>query len=200
MFVDAAEVLGTTRSQARATHNVPYCSNEENILFRLAYLITGDETQAQDSIIAAYDLAEHGETPFRDWLLEWAQCATARSAIEARLAEIRECEDRYKSSDRKPSTHRPQVLGPDLPAMTESILHMDPEMVVAALDSLARAVVVLRGVLGASVRDCSIQLNVSCKSVLTAQHRITKWLTTVRKKQRPVLQRPACALSTAGLL
>ena len=82
-------------------------------------------------------------------------------------------------------------MRPDLPAMTESILRLDPEMVIAELDSLARAILVLRGVLSASVRDCSIQLNVSSESVLAVQRRITTWLTTVRKKQLPVLQRPA---------
>ena len=190
MFDNAAEVGGTTRSQAHATHIGSYCSNEGNILFRLAYLITADEVQAEDSVIAAYDLAGQGKTPFRD-RLEWAECATVRSAIQARLADIRECEDRYNGSDYKRSTHRPQVMKPDLPAMTESILHLDPEMVIAELDSLARAILVLRGVLSASVRDCSIQLNVSSESVLAAQRRITTWLTTVRKKQLPVLQRSA---------
>src|SRR5208283_2058857 len=191
MFVNAAEVGGTTRSQAHPTHNGLYCSDEDNILFRLAYLITGDEVQAEDSIIAAYNLAEQGKTPCRDWLLEWAKCATVRSAIQARLADIRECEDRYKSSDCKQPRHRPQVKRPDLPAVTESILHLDPEMVIAELDSLARAILVLRGVLSASVRDCSIQLNVSSESVLAVQRRINTWLTSVRKKQLPVLQCPA---------
>ncbi len=191
MFLNAAEVGSTTRFQAHADHGGIYCSNEENILFRLAYLITGDEVQAEDSIIAAYDLAEHGETPFRDWRLEWAKCATVRSAIEARLDEIRGCEDRYKNSDRKRPRHRPQVMSHDLPAMTESVLCLDPERVISELDPLARAILVLRGVLRSSVRDCSIQLNVSCESVLAVQHRITKWLTSMRKKQLPVLQRPA---------
>jgi hypothetical protein len=191
MFVNAAEVGGTTRSQAHATHIGSYCSNEGNILFRLAYLITADEVQAEDAVIAAYDLAEQGKQPLRDWLLEWAKCATVRIAIQARLADVRECEDRYKSSGCKQPRHRPQVMRPDLPAMTESILHLDPEMVIAELDSLARAILVLRGVLSASVRDCSIQLNVSSESVLAVQRRITTWLTTVRKKQLPVLQRPA---------
>jgi len=70
-------------------------------------------------------------------------------------------------------------------------LHLDPEMVIAELDSLARAILVLRGVLSASVRDCSIQLNVSSESVLAVQRRINTWLTSVRKKQLPVLQCPA---------
>lgn len=191
MFVNAAEVGGTARSQAHATHIGSYCGNEGNILFRLAYLITGDEAQAKDSIIAAYNLAQQGKTPFRDWLLEWAKCATVRSAIQARLADVRECEDRYKGSDCKQPRHRPPVTRPELPAMTESILHLDPEMVIAELDSLARAILVLRGVLRASVRDCSIQLNVSTESVLAVQSRIATWLTTVRKKQLPVVQRPA---------
>ena len=82
-------------------------------------------------------------------------------------------------------------MRPDLPAMTESILRLDPEMVIAELDSLARAILVLRGVLSASVRDCSIQLNVSSELVLAVQRRITTWLMTVRKKQLLVLQPPA---------
>src|SRR5271169_2289941 len=191
MFVNAAEVGGTTRSQAHATHIGSYRSKEGNILFRLAYLITADEVQAEDSVIAAYDLAGQGKTPFRCWLSEWTKCATVRSAIQARLADIRECEDRYNGLDRKPSRHRHQIMRLDLPAMTESILHLDPEMVIAELDSLARAILVLRGVLSASVRDCSIQLNVSSESVRAVQRQITTWLTTVRKKQLPVLQRPA---------
>ena len=190
MFVNAAEVGGTTRYPAHTAHIESYCSNEDNILFRLAYLITADEVQAEDSVIAAYDLAGQGKTPFRD-RLEWAECATVRSAIQSRLADIRECEDRYKGSDCKQPRHRPQVMRPDLPAMTESILHLDPEMVIGELDSLARAILVLRGVLRASVRDCSIQLNVSSESVLAVQRRIITWLTAVRKKQLPVLQRPA---------
>ncbi len=191
MFDNAAEVGGTTRFQAHVTSIGSYCNNERNILFRLAYLITGDEVQAEDSVIAAYDLAGQGKTPSRGWLLEWVKCATVKSAIQARLADIRECEGRYKGSDCKRPRHRPQVMRPDLPAMTESILHLDPEMVIAELDSLARAILVLRGVLSTSVRDCSIQLDVSSESVLAVQRQITTWLTTVRKKQLPALQRPA---------
>ena len=189
MFVNAAEVGGTTRFQAHVTSIGSYCNNERDILFRLAYLITGDEVQAEDSVIAAYDLAGQGKTPSRSWLLEWVKCATVKSAIQARLADVRECEDRYKSLDCKQPRHRPQVMRPDLPAVTEWILRLDPEMVITEMDSLARAILVLRGVLGASVRDCSIQLNVSSESVLAVQRRITTWLTTVRKKQLTVLQR-----------
>ena len=191
MFVNAAEVGGTTRSQAHVTSIGSYCSNEGNILFRLAYLVTADEAQAEDSVIAAYDLARQRKTPFRDWPLEWAKCATVRSAIQARLADLRECGDRYKSSACNQPRRHQWVMRPDLPAMTESILRLDPEMVIAELDSLARAILVLRGVLSASVRDCSIQLNVSSESVLAVQRRITTWLMTVRKKQLLVLQPPA---------
>ena len=191
MFVNAAEVGGTTRSPAHTVHIESYCSNEDNILFRLAYLITADEVQAEDSVIAAYDLAGQDKTSSRGWLLEWVKCATVKSAIQARLADVQECEHRYKSLDCKQLRHRPQVMKPDLPSMTESILHLDPEMVIAELDSLARAILVLCGILSASVRDCSLQLNVSGESVLAVQHRITTWLTTVSQKQLPVLQRPA---------
>ena len=191
MFVNAAEVGGTTRSQAHATHIGSYCSNEGNILFRLAYLITADEVQAEDAVIAAYDLAGQGKAPSRGWLLEWVKCATVKSAIQGRLADVRECEDRYKSLDCKQPKHRPQLTRPDLAAMTESILHLDPEMVINELDSFSRAILVFRGVLGASVRDCSVQLKVSCDSVRAVERRVATWLTTVRNKQLLVLQRPA---------
>jgi DNA-directed RNA polymerase specialized sigma24 family protein len=187
MFVNGSEFGGTTRSRAHADCGGIYGSNEQNILFRLAYLITGDEVQAEDSVIAAYDLAGQGQTPFREWLLEWTKCATVRSAIEARLADIRECEIRYKSSDCRQPRHRPPVMRPDLPAMTESILLLDPEVVITELDSLARAILVLRGVLGASVRDCSGQLNVFSESVLAAERRIMAWLAKARGKQLPDL-------------
>ena len=88
LFVNAAEVGGTTRSQAHATHIGSYCSNEGNILFRLAYLITADEVQAEDAVIAAYDLAGQGKAPSRGWLLEWVKCATVKSAIQGRLADV----------------------------------------------------------------------------------------------------------------
>ena len=74
--------------------------------------------------------------------------------------------------------------------MTESILCLDPEVVIAGLDPLARAVLVLRAVLRSSVRDCSIQLNVSCESVLAIQRRITTWLTTLLKMPLPISRRP----------
>ena len=191
MFVNTSEFGSKPRSQAHADWGEIDCNNEDNILFRLAYLITGDEAQAQDSIIAAYGLAKHSETPFREWRPEWATYATVKSAIEARLAEIRKCEDRHKSSDRQPPRHRPQVMSRDLPATTESVLCLDPEVVIAGLDPLARAVLVLRAVLRSSVRDCSIQLNVSCESVLAIQRRITTWLMTMPAVQPPILQRPA---------
>ena len=89
MFDNAAEVGGTSRFQAHVTSIGSYCNNERNILFRLAYLITGDEVQAEDSVIAAYDLARQRKTPFRDWPLEWAKCATVRSAIQARSHKTR---------------------------------------------------------------------------------------------------------------
>ena len=107
MFDNAAEVGGTTRFQAHVTNIGSYCSNERNILFRLAYLITGDEVQAEDSVIAAYDLAGQGKTTSRAWLSEWVKCATVKSAIQARLADIRQCEDRYKSADCKAAQTSP---------------------------------------------------------------------------------------------
>src|SRR5208283_3294938 len=176
LLPQADSVNDTIRAQALVDATNSCRANAEDILFRLAFLITGDQAQAEDSIIRAYELAEQGEMPFRERQFECANCATVRSAIQSRLADIRECKDLYESSDCKQPKRRPQVIRPELQATTESILHLDPEMVITELDPLARAILVLRGVLRASVRDCSIQFNMSSKSVLAVQGRITAGL------------------------
>lgn len=70
MSVNAANVNDTIRAQVPVDATNLCCANEENFLFRLAFLITGGQARAEDSVITAYELAEQGETPFRDWRFE----------------------------------------------------------------------------------------------------------------------------------
>jgi len=171
--------------QASASDITSCFHNEKETLFRLAFLITGDEAQAQASVINAYELTLQGKTPFRDWLFEWAKSATVRSAIRTQLDEIRRCESAYKDSYYDDPEYRSQQT--DQQRMAESIWRLDPGLVISELDLFARSILVLRGVVHASARDCAVQLNVSHQSVLAAQCRISAWLSTMCENQQPEL-------------
>ena len=177
------KLTNAVRTQASVSDITSCFHNEKETLFRLAFLITGDEAQAEASVINAYELTLQGKLPFRDWLLEWAKSATVRCAIRTRLDEIRRCESAYKDS----YCDDPEYLSQrtDQRRMAESILRLDSGLVVSELDPFARSVLVLRGALHASVRDCAVQLNISRESVVAAQCRMNAWLSTRCKSQQP---------------
>jgi len=176
------KLTNAARTQASASDITSCFHNEKEALFRLAFLITGDEVQAEASVINAYELTLQGKTPFLDWLFEWAKSATVRTAIRARLDEIRRCENAYNDS----CCNDPEYLcqQTDQRRMAESIWRLDPGLVVSELDPFARSVLVLQGALHASVRDCAVQLNVSRESVVAAQRRMNAWLSTTCKNQQ----------------
>ena len=182
------KLTNAVRTQASASDITSCFHNEKETLFRLAFLITGDEAQAEASVINAYELTLQGKTPFRDWLFEWAKSATVRSAIRARLDDIRRCETAYKVCDCEESEYLSQHTGQQ--RMAESIWHLVPGLVICQFDPFARSVLVLRGALHASVRDCAVQLNVSRESVVAAQCRMNTWLSTMCKNQQPELGCP----------
>jgi len=168
------KLKNVARTQASASDVTSCFRNEKETLFRLAFLITGDEAQGEASVINAYELTLQGKTPFLDWLFEWAKSATVRSAVRTRLDEIRRCESAYKDSYCDDPEYLSQQT--DQRRMAESIWRLDPGLVVSELDPFARSILVLRGVVHASARDCAVQLNVSHESVLAAQCRMTAWL------------------------
>ena len=96
------KLTNAARTQASASDITSCFRNEKETLFRLAFLITGDKAQAEASVINAYETTLQGETPFRDWVFEWAKSATVRSAIRLRLDETRRWESGYKDSHCEP--------------------------------------------------------------------------------------------------
>src|SRR5271166_5455360 len=68
------KLTNAARTQASACDITSCFRNEKETLFRLAFLITGDKAQAEASVINAYETTLQGETPFRDWVFEWAKC------------------------------------------------------------------------------------------------------------------------------
>ena len=55
---------------------------------------------------------------------------------------------------------------------------IDPGIIIAELDPLARSVLVLRTAIRASIPDCALRLNVSRSTVLAANCRAMTWLVT----------------------
>ncbi len=69
--------------------------NERPLLSRLAFLITGDEALADECVVHAREMTLRAQSPFRDWLIEWAKTATIGIAIQRQVEAIRACEATY---------------------------------------------------------------------------------------------------------
>jgi len=55
---------------------------KDSLLGKLAFLITGDQATADQSVVNAREITLHGNSPFRNWLLEWAKIATITCAAK----------------------------------------------------------------------------------------------------------------------
>src|ERR1700730_13104114 len=84
------------RNHASPAEIVACFQDQRNVLGSLALLITGDQSMADQAVVQACEITLQGNSPFRDWLLEWAKIATFASAISRRREAIRFCEAAYK--------------------------------------------------------------------------------------------------------
>jgi hypothetical protein len=150
--------------------------DQRNVLGRLAFLITGDQATADRAVVQACELTLQGNSPFRDWLLEWAKAATIACAISHGTGAIRVCEAVYKDQ-RCPHV---EYLSPgdaeERAASLDLILGTDAQTLIAELDPLCRAVLVLRVAIRSSILDCALRLNVSRAAVLAANCHVLTWL------------------------
>jgi nucleotide-binding universal stress UspA family protein len=168
------------RNHASVGEVVACFHHEKGLLRRLAFLITGDQATADQSVINACEITLHGSAPFRDWLLEWAKVATITSAISRKADAIRACEADYKDQSCTDVEHLWQVDGEQRAASLHVILQTDPQQVIAELDPLCRVVLLLRTAIRSSIQDCVLRLNVCRAAVLAANARAMTWLNEFR--------------------
>ena len=164
------------RNHASPAEIVACFQDQRCLLGKLAFLITGDQTTAEEAIVAACEITLRGNSPFHDWLLEWAKAATITNAISQRAVAIRLCETGYKD---RPCDHAEHLLQGDAverSARLDLILQADGKELIAELDPLCRAVLVLRVAIRSSIQDCVIRLNLSRAAVLSANCRAMTWL------------------------
>ena len=156
--------------------------DEHEILSRLAFVITGDIGAAERSVSEARELVRNGAhpLPLRKRLTEWVKWVTIETAITNSLHEIARCESRYVHENCTHSEHLLNGNDSKLRELRNFVLHIDPEIVIAELDPLARAVAILRTTARASILDCILRLKLSLDTVLAANCRAMTWFAEKR--------------------
>ena len=164
------------RSYASTTEILDRFHGRGDALSKLAFLITGDQTAADQAVEEACNWTLQGKSPFRDWLFEWAKATTITFAIAHRREAIRVCEAAYKDQRCTHIEHFSQADDGDSTARLNLILDSCGPQLFAALDPLCRAVLALRVAIRCSIQDCALRLNVSRTAVLAANCRVLAWL------------------------
>ena len=170
------------RNYASPAEVVACFQDQRNLLGKLAFLITGDHATAEQALVQACETTLHGNRPFRDWLFEWAKAATIASAISHGANAIRICEATYKDQRCLHVEHSSQSDGEERTAGLDLILGTDAQTLIAELDSLCRAVLVLRVAIRSSIQDCALRLNVSRAALLAANCHALTWLQMRQEK------------------
>ncbi len=164
------------RNHASPAEVVACFQDQRNVLGRLAFLITGDQATANQSVAQACEITLRGNSPFRDWLLEWAKAATIASAISHGTEAIRICEAAYKNQRCLHAEHLSQGDADERAASLGLILGADTQKLLVELDPLCRALLVLRVAIRSSIQDCALRLNVPRAAVLAANCHAMTWL------------------------
>jgi len=165
-----------TREYASSADILACFHDQRSVLGRLAFLITGDHATADQAVVSTREMTLQGNSPFRDWLFEWAKVATIASAISHRVEEIRRCEAAYKDRRCPHVEHSSQDDAEERAARLDFILRADAQELIAELDPLCRAVLVLRFAIRSSIQDCALRLNVSRAAILGANCHVLTWL------------------------
>jgi hypothetical protein len=146
-------------------------------------LITGDAATAEQCVVNACETTVQGHSPFRDWLTEWAKSATIMSAISKAANAIHGCAPAYEDRRCPHSEHLSQGNDAERERDIRFVCGTDPGIILAELDPLARAVLVLRTAIRASIQDCVLRLNVSRTAVLAANCRAMTWLHDTQRQR-----------------
>jgi DNA-directed RNA polymerase specialized sigma24 family protein len=172
----SSTVAVVARNYASPAEIVACFEDQRNVLSRLALLITGDQATADQAVVHACEITLQGNSPFRDWLLEWAKAATIAIAISHGTEAIRICEATYRDRRCPHVEHLSQGDAEERAASLDLILGTDAQTLIAELDPLCRAVLVLRVAIRSSIQDCALRLNVLRATVLAANCHAMTWL------------------------
>ena len=123
------------RNYASPAEIVACFQDQRNVLGRLAFLITGDQATADQAVVQACEMTLQGNSPFRDWLFEWAKAATIASAISHGTEAIRICEAAYKDQRCPHVEHLSPGDAEERAASLDLILGTDAQELIARIGS-----------------------------------------------------------------
>ena len=172
----SSTTAGDARNHASAADIVACFRDQRDLLDRLAFLITADEAIAEQAVAQACETTLQGSSPSRIWLLEWAKAATLAAATSLHGDAIRMREAIYKDRGCPHVEHLSQFADAWRAASLALIVQMDAQKIIAELDPLCRAILVLRIAIRSSIRDCSLRLNVSRSAAVAANCLAMTWL------------------------
>jgi hypothetical protein len=172
----ASTPAADARNHASGAEIVACFQDQRNLLDKLALLITADRAIAEQAVAQACEITLQGNSPFRNWLLEWAKAATIAAAISLQGETIRAYEAMYKDRRCPHVEHLCQVDDERRAASLALVLQMDAQKIIAELDPLCRAVLVLRIAIRSSIQECSLRLNVSRAAAAAANCLAMAWL------------------------
>lgn len=151
--------------------------DEHEVLLALALLISGNIRNAEGAVSKARELMTNWVIPFAppEQLTKWVRWVTIKAAVADSLDEIRHYEPMYMN---RTCMHTEHLLNGNskLQQFHDLLLHLNPAIVIAELDPLARAVAVLRTTSRASFLDCTLPLKLSADTVLAANCQAMSWI------------------------
>jgi len=182
LWVHSTRKKTTAVNRASTLELLASFEDEHENLLRLALLIAGDIDAAERSLNTAYEMATFGAYPFPfRQLAEWVKWVTIMSAIASTLDEIAPYEPKYVNRNCTHSEHLLNGNDSKLQNFRNFLCATDPEIAIAELDPLARAVAILRTIARASI-DCTLPLSLSADTVLAANCRVMTWIAEKRNR------------------
>jgi len=145
--------------------------SEQDYLYWIALVITGDDASAKKCLVDASGLSSRTGGVFHDWLWIWSGSATARMAANSMRETIGASVPHYLSMACDHDSH--ELLSEK---QIRSICQLDPRQVISDLDPISRAMLVLRGFQGASVADCVLHLQIPRQCVIAAYCNVVRWV------------------------
>ena len=165
------------REGRASTAEILACFKQEKERFlRLALMITGDPESAQQSFIKAREMALQGRNPLGERFTEWRKWLTIEAAISRSCDAISSCAPNYANLQCTHPEHLVQASDSKLQKHHSFLFRIDPSIVIASLDALSRAVLILRTTARASILDCMQRLDPSPNTVLAANCRAMSWV------------------------
>jgi hypothetical protein len=159
-----------------------YFEKERKVLLRLALVITGDAGRARHCFMKARDMALQAPNPFCERFTEWRKVLIIEAALSSSYDAICSCGPDYANLQCIHLEHLVQTADSKLEKYHNFLFRIDPSIIIASLDTLSRAVLILRTTARVSILDCTRRLELSPDTILAANCRAMSWIAHMQQR------------------